>query len=72
MSNTDYVRKELKQKLSSRYGMMLSSDKLSEAYNRGATHAVIREIAPDEILDGTDKTLCMYDYAKEILEITNG
>ena len=28
--------------------------------------------APDEILDGTDKTLCMYDYAKEILEITNG
>lgn len=38
---------------------------LREVLKSGNTHANMSAVNRDEVIDGTDKTLCMYDFAKE-------
>lgn len=61
--------------LNSIYGMKVSNDefkKLKEIFHSGKTHANMSKVNLINMVKTKDKALCMYDYAKEILDITEG
>ncbi len=63
----------MKLKLNSKYGKMITKSELKaikEAFNSGNTHAVYAD-TDSIVIDGSDKTLCMYDHAKELLSYGN-
>ena len=43
-------------------------ERLRETFKNGQTHARVAEIPEGTVIDGRDKTLCMYDYADEIIK----
>lgn len=49
---------------------MLSKDDLKDVFYNGETHAVYTD-TDSVVIDGHDKTLCMYDYADIILKIAD-
>lgn len=66
ITSTKYVRDEIKKNhFSSMFGKMLTPESGTRQ-----THA-LPYVDTDSVIDGTDKTLCMYDYAKEIVEMSD-
>lgn len=68
MNNNQEIRTFIKTHLSSVYGMMITKDErelIRNAYREGTSKAVYTDSA---VIDGTDKTLCFYDHAKELLK----
>lgn len=68
---------ETKNYLNRIYGMKISNDefkKLKEIFHSGKTHANMKKVNPINInmIKSKDTSLCMYDYAKEILDLTEG
>ena len=46
---------------------------IKEMYRNGSTHMSIEVYYDtDSVIDGRDTTLCMYDYAKDILNMMGG
>lgn len=62
----------MKCKLNSLYGKtvlnLAQKEAVKEAFNSGNTHAVYAD-TDSIVIDGRDKTLCMYDHAKELLKL---
>ena len=64
------IRAYIKAHLSSVYGIMITKDQqefILKTYQNGASEAVYID-TDSAVIDGTDKTLCLYDYAKELLK----
>ena len=69
-NNNQEIRAYIKAHLSSTYGMMITNDQrefIRKTYRKGASEAVYID-TDSAVIDGTDKTLCLYDYAKELLK----
>ena len=72
---TDQERRAyIKAHLSSMYGMMVTKELTKEqqkairkAYRKGASKAVYTD-TDSVVIDGRDKTFCVYDHAKELLK----
>lgn len=67
-------RAYIKAHLSSKYGMMVTKKLTNEQrkfirkkFRKGASKAVYAD-TDSFIIDGRDKTFCVYDYAKELLK----
>lgn len=68
---TKEQRAYMKTHLNSLYGKMVTDfsmrEAIKEAFESGNTHAVY--IDTDScVIDGRDKTFCVYDYARELLK----
>lgn len=71
MSKEDFRKELMKCHLNSLYGKVLNpaqKEAVKEAFNSGNTHAVYAD-TDSIVIDGSDKTLCMYDHAKELLKL---
>lgn len=69
---TKEQRDYMKTHLNSLYGKMVTNlsecEAIKEAFESGNTHAVYAD-TDSIVIDGRDKTLCMYDHAKELLKL---
>lgn len=64
ITSTKYVRDEIKKNhFANMFGTMLTP----ESGTRRETHADVIYFDTDSVIDGTDKTPCMYDYAEDII-----